>query len=220
MTGAVFLSAGIPDPKRSPLYAETADTVAITAAVAALIHVVLGRRPLVWGGHPAITPMIWTVAQDLDVDYSSWVQLYQSRYFEDEFPEDNTRFRNVHYVDAGPDQESSLRRMRKRMLRRHSFQAGVFIGGMDGILREYAMLSRIQPDAAIVPLMTTGAAALDLGMQLGTSNPEFTQNLDYVAVFHRALNISVREQRYRTPADQPASVEERYWNRPPSKKDQ
>lgn len=33
MTEAIFLSAGIPDPKRGPEYAATADTVAIASAV-------------------------------------------------------------------------------------------------------------------------------------------------------------------------------------------
>src|SRR3546814_9504194 len=47
MTEAIFLSAGVPDPKRGPQYAATADTVAITAAVSALVHVTLGRRLLV-----------------------------------------------------------------------------------------------------------------------------------------------------------------------------
>lgn len=72
MANAVFLSAGIPDPKRGPEYAATADTVAIAAAVSALVHVTLGRRLLVWGGQPAITPMIWIVAQDIGVDYRGY----------------------------------------------------------------------------------------------------------------------------------------------------
>src|SRR5258705_4522652 len=38
----------------------------------------LGRRLLVWGGHPAITPMIWAAANDMGVDYGAWVHLYQS----------------------------------------------------------------------------------------------------------------------------------------------
>ena len=95
MNDAIFLSAGVPDPKRDPQYAKTADTVAITAAVAALVHVTLGRRLLVWGGQPAITPMIWVVAEGLGTDYGSWVKLYQSKHFEDEYPEDNQRFQNV-----------------------------------------------------------------------------------------------------------------------------
>ena len=61
MADAIFLSAGVPDPKRGPEYAATADTVAICAAVSALVHVALGRRLLVWGGQPAITPMIWVI---------------------------------------------------------------------------------------------------------------------------------------------------------------
>ena len=47
MTDAIFLSAGVPDPKRAQQYAKTADTIAITAAVSALVHVTLGRRLLV-----------------------------------------------------------------------------------------------------------------------------------------------------------------------------
>src|SRR3954447_18809239 len=113
MSEAIFLSAGVPDPTRGAEYAQTADTVAITAAVSALVHVTLGRRLLVWGGHPAITPMIWVVAQDVGVDYGCWVRLYQSSYFEDEFPEDNQRFRNVTFTqDIGSDREQSLLAMR------------------------------------------------------------------------------------------------------------
>jgi hypothetical protein len=35
MAEAIFLSAGVPDPKRGAEYAQTADTVAIQAAVSA-----------------------------------------------------------------------------------------------------------------------------------------------------------------------------------------
>ena len=124
MSDAIFLSAGVPDPMRGPEYAKTADTVAITAAVAALVHVTLGRRLLVWGGQPAITPMIWVVAEALGLDYSGWVKLYQSRHFEDEFPEDNERFRNVTYTeDVEGDREKSLLAMRERMLKENTFRS-------------------------------------------------------------------------------------------------
>lgn len=116
MTDAIFLSAGVPDPKRGPQYAKRADTVAIAAAVSALVHVTLGRRLLVWGGQPAITPMIWVVAEGLGTDYGSWVKLYQSRHFNDEYPEDNQRFQNVIFTDdVVHDRERSLRLMRERM---------------------------------------------------------------------------------------------------------
>jgi hypothetical protein len=42
--------------------------------------------------------------------------LYQSRYFEDEFPEDNERFQHVTYINpVAQDREKSLLAMRERM---------------------------------------------------------------------------------------------------------
>ncbi|MEY8099924.1 hypothetical protein AB9F29_21480, partial [Falsihalocynthiibacter sp. S25ZX9] len=63
MSASIFLSAGGPDTKRGPEHAATADTVAINAAISALVHVTLGRRPLVGSGYPAITPMVLEVAK-------------------------------------------------------------------------------------------------------------------------------------------------------------
>ncbi|MCY1644068.1 SLOG domain-containing protein [Methylorubrum sp. SL192] len=213
MTEAVFLSAGIPDPRRGPQYAATADTVAITAAVSALVHVTLGRRLLVWGGHPAITPMIWVIAQDIGVDYGSWVRLYQSRHFEDEFPQDNERFKNVTFTDeVGSDREKSLLAMRERMFSDHRFKAAVFIGGMGGIVNEYEMFRRLQPDATVVPVISTGGATLDVAAKAGLFSDDLVSDFDYVALFHRHLNVSVREERFRSPEAQPAAVEQRFWD--------
>lgn len=129
VSAAIFLSASVPDAKRAPEFAKSADSVAITAAVSALVHVTLGRRPLVWGGHPAITPMIWIAAEEMKVDYGKWVKLYQSNFFADEFPEDNKRFQNVTFSDSVPnDRDKSLSIMRKRMFKENVFEAAVFIG--------------------------------------------------------------------------------------------
>lgn len=54
----VFLSASIPDPARDKRYFGTGDTIAIRDAVIALVSVVLPRTKLVFGGHPAITPLV------------------------------------------------------------------------------------------------------------------------------------------------------------------
>jgi hypothetical protein len=212
MAGAIFLSAGVPDPKRGPQYAATADTVAIGAAVSALVHVTLGRRLLVWGGQPAITPMIWVVAQDVGVDYGRWVRLYQSRHFKDEFPEDNERFQNVTYTDdiAG-DRERSLLAMRERMFSEQVFEAAVFIGGMGGIVEEYELFRRLQPNAAVIPVISTGGATLEVAARAGPLPGDLADDLDYVALFHRHLDVSVREERFRSPDDQPAAIDERFW---------
>lgn len=216
MAEAIFLSAGVPDPKRGPQYAATADTVAITAAVSALVHVTLGRRLLVWGGQPAITPMIWVVAQDIGVDYGRWVRLYQSRHFKDEFPEDNDRFQNVTYTDdVEQDREKSLLAMRERMFSEHAFKAAVFIGGMGGIVQEFELFRRLQPSGAVVPVLSTGGATLDVGKQAGPLSADLADELDYVALFHRHLGVSVREERFQSPDAQPAIIEQRFWRPTP-----
>lgn len=212
MADAIFLSAGVPDPKRGPEYASTADTVAIGAAVSALVHVTLGRRLLVWGGQPAITPMIWVVAEDVGVDYGRWVRLYQSRHFKDEFPEDSKRFQNVTYTDdVDGDRERSLLAMRERMFAEHAFEAAVFIGGMGGIVQEYELFRRLQPNAAVLPVVSTGGATLEVAARVGALSADLADDLDYVALFHRHLGVSVREERFKSPDDQPAVVDERFW---------
>jgi hypothetical protein len=212
MSDPIFLSAGVPDPKRSPEHARTADTVAIQAAVSALLFVTLGRRPLIWGGQPGITPMIWVVAEDMGIDYGRWVQLYQSRFFEDEYPEDNERFRNVSYTDAvNGDRDQSLLAMRDVMFRAHKFSAAVFIGGMKGIVEEYEMFRDLQPHADILPISSTGGATLQVAESMGGVESDFSDDLDYVSLFHRRLGVSVHENRFQTPAEQPRNPKDRLW---------
>lgn len=217
MEDAIFLSAGVPDPKRGARYAQTADTVAITAAVSALVHVTLGRRFLVWGGQPAITPMICVVAEDVGVEYGRWVHLYQSRHFKDEFPEDNDRFQNVTYTDdIEKNREKSLLEMREKMFSEHKFKAAVFIGGMGGIVDEFELFRKFQPNSLILPIVSTGGATLDVAQQLPMLGTDLSIDLDYVALFHRNLDISVREERFPRPEDQPSVISQRFWHAPPA----
>ena len=180
--------------------------------MSALVHVTLGRRLLIWGGHPAITPMISVVAQEFGVDYGAWVRLYQSRFFQDEFPEDNERFRNVTYTDCiAKDREKSLLYMRTQMFSENEFKAAVFIGGMGGILDEFELFRRLQPGAVVAPVVSTGGATLRVAEQLGDIAQDLREDLDYVALFHRHLGISVREVRFQNPEVQPLEIERRYW---------
>lgn len=213
LSDAIFLSAGVPDPKRGPEYADTSDTVAINAAVSALVHVTLGRRPLVWGGHPAITPMVLEVAKSLDVDYGKWVTLYQTDFFDDEYPEDNAQFKNVVYTDkVEGDLVASLLEMRRRMFSEHRFGSAVFIGGMGGIIEEFNLFKEYQPKASLVPVISTGGAALVLSDHLKNAKNDLSTDLDYVALLHRHLGISTRERRYSMPDEQPEKLENRLWN--------
>lgn len=206
MTNSVFLSASVPDP-RSSEFVENGDTAAIVSAVSSLLHVVLGRRRLVWGGHPAITPLVWAFREAIDVDYQEWVALYQSRYFEKEFPKETKMFSNVVYSDAFPgDREKSLFEMRRLIMKREEFDAGVFIGGMRGTLQEFHMLQ--EKNAQIVPVVSTGGATTLISQILGYG-PSLEADLDYVEFFYDRLNISPNEKRYTTPQTQPARLQDR-----------
>jgi hypothetical protein len=142
---AIFLSASIPVLGRGDYY-QTADPFLIQTAVRELLTLSLGRRLIVWGGHPAITPMVWSVCEDLGVDYANAVVLYQSNYFRGIFPDENEHFGNVVYVDAvDGDLQASLSKMRGEMLSRNDFEAAVFIGGMEGILVEHTMFIESHP---------------------------------------------------------------------------
>jgi hypothetical protein len=217
MVQTVFLSASVPDPKGDPEYAATADAVAITAAVGALVYVTLGRRLLVWGGHPAITPMIWVVAKEFQVDYGAWVKLYQSRFFEDEFPDENRRFQNVTFTESVPgSREKSLEAMRLRMFTEHKFDAAIFVGGMGGVIEEFDMFRQLQPKALTVPIMSTGGAVRALVDRFPFIDSDLFDDMDYVMLLHRKLGIDVGEKRFRRPEEQPTLVSERLWHRPRS----
>lgn len=206
---AVFLSASVPDPNRAARYAQSADTVAIASAVGAVVHVLLGRRRLVWGGHPAITPMIYATAEDMGVDYSQWVLLYQSEYFEDRYPDDNARFKNVVYTPKEADRQASLTVMRRRMFQENIFGAGVFIGGMEGVIDEFQLLRELQPKAALLPITSTGGATLDIATEIQNFSDDLATNFDYISLLHSHLSVPVAEKRYSRPSEQPSELEAR-----------
>lgn len=185
---AVFLSASVPVPGRGDFFARTSPKL-IQFAVRELVTAVLGRKLMVWGGHPAITPMVWAICENLGVRYADAAVLYQSRLFGDLFPEENARFKNVRYVDAvNNDRAESLRAMREAMFRETAFGAAVFIGGMEGIFEEYEMLTALQPNARVLPVAAPGGAAADLADKVMPKN-EDVQSVDFARLFSSYLKI-------------------------------
>jgi len=191
----IFLSASIPVVGRGNYY-ETADPFLIQFAVREFVSAALGRRLIVWGGHPAITPMIWSVCEDLGVNYSQALVLYQSKFFQELYPEENKHFANVEYIEAVPnDREASLLRMRESMLSRQDLSAAVFIGGMEGVLDEHAMFARFHPKGKVLAVSSPGGAARELAIRLGLTNDADLQNVDFARLFHEELNILPDEKR-------------------------
>lgn len=207
-SGAIFLSASVPDPN-APHFLGEGDSSAITAAVSALLYVTLGRRRLVWGGHPAITPMVWAFTEAMRVDYGQWVKLYQSRIFEDDFPDETKLFQNVVFTDAvSNDRTASLSLMRNRMIDETDYAAAVFVGGMGGVMDEFRLFRAKAPSAAILPIVSTGGAAQVLGREIG-ADEAFGGNLDYVDLLYQKLGIDPNERRYVNPSEQPPDTERR-----------
>jgi SLOG cluster3 family len=113
------------------------------------------------------------------------VMMFQSRFFEREFPQDNAAFEHVELVDAVPnDREASLLRMREAMLA-EPFIAGIFIGGMEGVEDEYRMFLNLQPGIPAFPIASTGAAAgklFDASPGLKREHPELRDEISYLTL--------------------------------------
>jgi hypothetical protein len=191
---AIFLSASVPVIGRGNFF-ESADPFLIQAAVREFVSVALGRRLIVWGGHPAITPMVWAVCEDLGLSFANAVVLYQSKFFNEMFPEENKRFGNVVYVDAVEgDREQSLLRMRKDMLSRNDLESAVFIGGMEGVLEEHDLFRQFHPKANILAVPAAGGAARQLAEKLGINGADL-QDVDFTKLFHLRLSVAPSEER-------------------------
>jgi hypothetical protein len=155
----VFLSANIPYPDRDKKFYDTADIVSIRDSVRALATVVIPKAHLIWGGHPSITPLIRFVMDRMNADLKKHITLYQSLFFEDKFPPDNFVFENIVLTEKRNTRDESLSLMRSKLINDNDFKVGIFIGGMEGVNDEYLMFKEIHPNALVLPIASTGAAA-------------------------------------------------------------
>lgn len=185
----IFLSVSIPLPNRDPKYLETADVIAIREAVKGLVAEAILCSRVVFGGHPAITPLIALLLRGFGRDYSERVMLYRSTFFEGKFPRENDEFLNVVSVAAvGDSEDQSVDAMRRRMIRDQPCDVGVFIGGMEGVRKEFDMFRESYPYAPVWPIASTGAAALEIFDFLNRPRPDlFLEELTYPTLFRKLL---------------------------------
>lgn len=185
----IFLSASIPFKGRHEKYYNTADIIAIRDAVIALASLVLPKYRLIWGGHPSITPIIYYVLEKSEIDIQSHIKLYQSKHFEKIFPIENKEFETVEITQDLGELSSSLRLMREKMLGENSFEAGVFIGGMDGVENEFNLFKELNPKAIALPIASTGAAAkiiYDINIEQ-FKNEKLVNEYGYMSLFQELL---------------------------------
>lgn len=159
----VFLSASVPLPNRDQRFLKTCDVIAVREAIKGLIEVVAQQHTLVFGGHPAITPMVALLMRSYGPDAKKRVVLYQSQYFAKKLPQENDEFIDLRLVPAqSKSRKRSLERMRRHMIQDSTFDAAVFIGGMEGVIEEYELFKQHHPNARLWPIASTGAAAREI----------------------------------------------------------
>lgn len=184
----IFLSASIPLSNRHGGYYETADVVAIRDAVKAFLQTCAPSHHIIFGGHPAITPLFSLLMKRDPAITGSRITLYQSEYFRRQFPEENFDFIDKVYVESVEnDREKSLQLMRERMLTDRLISYGVFVGGMNGVEEEYEALNKLQPQAKCLPIASTGGAALNI-FQNGNFNENLKTQLTYRTLFRRLIS--------------------------------
>lgn len=193
----IFLSASIPSPDRDKKYYETADIIGIRDAVRALAATILPHARLVWGGHPSITPLIREVLGRVGVEACEiglHVTLYQSAFFKGMFPVDNRCVEDivlteVKFSNGAKDRDASLLEMRKQMLApSQGYVAGIFIGGMEGVEDEYDLFKIDHSDALMLPMASTGGAALEIYNRSPKSFDKRLKNdFDYQTLFNELL---------------------------------
>ena len=93
-------------------------------------------------------------------------------------------------TDKKENRDASLLLMRQKMIGDHKYEAAVFIGGMEGVLNEYAMFGEIHPGVQCLPIASTGAAARMLfDENLGLFDNRLLTELSYTSLFKQLLGV-------------------------------
>lgn len=183
----VFLSASVPLPTRHPQFYETADPIAIKEAVKSLVVEIIPRGRIVFGGHPAITPLISLMISSLFPDHGNRAVLFQSLEFEGRFPPEVEAFPTVIYTPRQPGGlNDSLLEMRRQMIGDYKYDAAVFIGGMEGVIEEYKIFRECHPNCLVLPLASTGAAA-NIIFEEGKFDKYLKNDINYSSIFRRLI---------------------------------
>lgn len=157
----IFLSASIPLPDRE--FQDDVELKRIRDAILALVTVCRDQeRMLVFGGHPAISPLVHHAANSLAI--INQITIYQSELYKDRMPQSAKEFPQLEWTEAGQDDKSSQSIMRDAMINpeRWQFTHAVFIGGMNGIFDEAIRFHKNYPEKPMIPLQYTGGATRHL----------------------------------------------------------
>ena len=216
---AIFLSASVPFERletgedgarlstdeidRNLRYLRTSQPARIRRAVTELCRFTFRsevKYNLVFGGHPAISPLVLQAARqfvDDDGDEKRAI-VFQSAYFCDKIPAEARELGNwergqLLYTEGLETKAASLFKMRQVMLdRSHDLRAAILIGGMEGIIDEVERFADTHKGAPIFAIGSTGSASQDVleertSLCSGSRADAATlrENASYPQVMHR-----------------------------------
>jgi hypothetical protein len=139
---------------------------------------------LVFGGHPTITPLVLRMAADHGARNA--VVVYQSEDFRDSITEptralEQSGVGTIVFTRRGAGLPQSLELMRRAMIEGNPDLAGaVFVGGMEGITDEYAVVGELRPGVARLPVTAPGGAAARLDPMGNDERPLSPELLDWL----------------------------------------
>lgn len=185
----IFLSAGIPSQTPIPgrEFFGKGNIPAIREAVMAFTKVCMDYKiPICFGGHPAISPLVYEIAKDYGDQFSKNVLIYQSEWFKGKTPQEVSYYERLIWTHKEKDIPSSVDRMRHEMFS-NKFVCGVFIGGMDGIISEAKEFHESNPYADMIVVPNTGGAAQVLEERTKLTFQRVPDTFAYVAEFKKIL---------------------------------
>jgi len=158
-------------------FVASAAPAALRECVAQLCRFVFAHDDLtlVFGAHPAISPMVLAAAQAAPVrERRKRVVIFQSEHFRGRLPDDTLRLANwesgtllwtPEVQVAGPPirtKRVSLTRMRELMVTVPNLAFAIAAGGMEGVIEEALLWEAHHPDLPLFAIPSTGSAAEQL----------------------------------------------------------
>ena len=183
----IFLSASIPTLGRE--YFEGSNPLLIREAVVAFTRVCMEYDiEFYFGGHPAISPLVYQIAKNYIGEKEAPIRIYQSEWFKDMTPAEIKYYGNIVWTPKCEDVGSSVQLMRKLMFEENKDTCcAVFIGGMDGIIDEAKKISSLCPDIKMLPMASTGCASAVVYHEMGIKNEDMESNLVFLSAFRKLL---------------------------------
>lgn len=198
MEKIIFLSASFPRRERDKTFYQTADPEEITQALTALSNEAFKTGwQLLFGGHPSVSTLVLSCAShacspaERETPIANQEKLpvvvYQSEAFGDAhyskmFQDclncvwikargETARFTTSHTLIPA-SVRNSLKAMRRKMLAESNPTAGVFIGGMEGIIQEAELFLDLFPGRPAFFIGAPGGASLECAHRFdsGTEN--------------------------------------------------